>query len=162
MVKNKKGGRSHKKMSSKHQKQPRKTFKLRIPSEEGEIIARVTRLYGHGHVNVMCNDGVERLCVIRKKFKGRNRRDNDIRLHAFILVGIRTFEVISQEKKPKCDLIYVYADNQKTQLKQGGNIHNCLLEGEEKEKNNGFNMSGQAEEPNIKDEQSWEETFADI
>ena len=120
MVKNKKGGGRHKKMASKHAKMPTKSFKLRLPGAEGELIAHVTKLYGYGHLNVLCNDGVERLCVIRKKFKGRNKRDNQITLHSYILVGIRSYEVVMSGKKPKCDLLYVYSRDQQKQLKQGG------------------------------------------
>ena len=57
MVKNKKGGRHHKKMSSKHSKDTGYTIKLRLPSVEGEVIASVLQLYGQGNVNVMCDDG---------------------------------------------------------------------------------------------------------
>ena len=127
MVKNKKGGRSHKKMSSKDSKPTERTTKLVLPSVEGEIIASVTQQYGHGHVNVICNDGVERLCVIRKKFRGRHKRDNQIILHSLIMVGIRSYEVVAVGKKPKCDLLYVYSNEQKKQLKRGGHIHRCLL-----------------------------------
>ncbi len=127
MVKNKKGGRSHKKMSSKDSKPTERTTKLVLPSVEGEIIASVTQQYGHGHVNVICNDGVERLCVIRKKFRGRHKRDNQIILHSLIMVGIRSYEVVAVGKKPKCDLLYVYSNEQKKQLKRGGHIHTCLL-----------------------------------
>ena len=127
MVKNKKGGRSHKKMSSKDSKASERTRKLVLPHAEGELIAVVTQQYGHGNVNVICNDGVERLCVIRKKFRGRHKRDNQIVLHSLIMVGIRDYEVVAVGKKPKCDLLYVYSNDQKKELKRGGHIHSCLL-----------------------------------
>ena len=106
-------------MSSRHAKSTPQSYKLRLPQQDGEVIAQVMKTFGHGMVDVMCNDGVTRLCIIRKKFRGRNRRDNEIRLHSYILVGIRSFEVVARDKKPKSDLIYVYSDDQKTQLKQG-------------------------------------------
>lgn len=127
MVKNKKGGRSHKKMSSKDSKASERSSKLILPREEGEIIATVIQQYGHGHVNVMCNDGVERLCVIRKKFRGRHKRDNQIVLNSLIMIGIRSYEVVAVGKKQKCDLLYVYSNEQKKQLKRGGHVHACLL-----------------------------------
>ena len=127
MVKNKKGGRSHKKMSSKDNRSSERTRKLVLPRVEGELIARVTQQYGHGNVNVICNDGVERLCVIRKKFRGRHKRDNQIVVHSLIMVGIRDYEVVAVGKKPKCDLLYVYSNEQKKELKRGGHIHSCLL-----------------------------------
>ena len=137
MVKNKKGGKRSKKLSSKGAKNDGRNIKLRLPSIEGEIIARVTKTFGHGMLEVLCNDGVTRLCIIRKKFRGRNRRDNDTKLHSFLLVGIRTFEVVAEHKKQKCDLIYVYTDNQKIQLKQGGHIEARLIQDELKDDDQG-------------------------
>ena len=133
MVKNKKGGKRSKKLSSKGAKNNGHNVKLRLPREEGEIIARVTKTFGHGMLEVLCNDGVTRLCIIRKKFRGRNRRDNDTKLHSFLLVGIRAFEVVAASKKQKCDLIYVYTNNQKIQLKQGGHIEARLIQDELKD-----------------------------
>ncbi len=145
MVKNKKGGRNHKKMSSRHAKLPPKTFKLRLPQEEEEVLACVIKVNGFGMVDVLCNDGVTRLCIIRKKFRGRNRRDNDIRLHSIVLVGKRSWEVVSQGKKPKTDLIYVYTDEQKKQLQQGGKLNSCLWCGAKDESSKGFDFSNQKE-----------------
>ena len=160
MVKNKKGGKGHKKMSSRHAKGAPQAYKLRLPEQEGELIAQVTKTFGHGMVDVMCNDGIKRLCIIRKKFRGRNRRDNEIRLHSYVLVGIRTFEVVAREKKQKSDLIYVYSDDQKTRLKQGGHIKNFLLSGEESSQS-GFDISTKVENVKISDE-NWEAEFEDI
>ena len=162
MVKNKKGGRSHKKMSSKDSKASERTRKLVLPKIEGELIASVTQQYGHGHVNVICNDGIERLCVIRKKFRGRHKRDNQIVLHSLIMVGIRDYEVVAVGKKPKCDLLYVYSNDQKKELKRGGHIHSCLLTSDESANANtdGFDIrdtgdtdvqSGSGEEVNFDD-----------
>ena len=160
MVKNKKGGKGHKKMSSKHAKGPSESYKLRLPQQDGEVIAQVIKTFGHGMVDVMCNDGVTRLCIIRKKFRGRNRRDNEIRLHSYVMVGIRSFEVVARGKKPKSDLIYVYTSDQKTQLKQGGHINGCLLGGEPVDVG-GFDISTKSINVKIA-EDNWEEEFADI
>ena len=150
MVKNKKGGRNHKKMASKGAKNHERTTKLRLPGQDGEMIARVMKTYGHGMIEVLCNDGVTRLCIIRKKFRGRNRRDNDTKLHSFILVGIRGFEVVAAGKKEKCDLIYVYNDAQKLKLKQGGHVEARLLQDEGDHANDGgFIFSKDAPEPEI-------------
>ena len=142
MVKNKKGGRSHKKMSSKDSKVSQTTGKLVLPRVEGELIAAVTQQYGHGNINVICNDGMERLCVIRKKFRGRHKRDNQIILNSLIIVGVRGYEVVAVGKKPKCDLLYVYSESQKKQLKQGGHIHACLLSQDKEVDTGGFDMTG--------------------
>ena len=75
-----------------------------------------------------------------KKFRGRHKRDNQITLHSFILVGIRDYEVVAYGKKPKCDLLYVYSDSQKTQLQQGGHINARLLKGGAQEEDVGYDM----------------------
>ena len=110
MVKNKKGGSSHKKMARKfvnNNATPRKLRKAK--PDDGEIYAKVTQMYGNGMCNVMCMDGVERLCIIRRRFKGRNKRDNLVVAGSIILVGLRNWELLSGNKKPKVDLLYVYS-----------------------------------------------------
>ena len=61
MVKNKKGGSSHKKMARKNVAPVGgyKSRKLRVPTVEGEIIGRVTAISGGGHAVIKCTDGKE-------------------------------------------------------------------------------------------------------
>ena len=80
MVKNKTGGSRHKKMARKNVKVPQAKTRLRIAKEEGEIYAKVIRLNGNGMADVKCEDGKTRLLIIRRRFKGRNKRDNSIAL----------------------------------------------------------------------------------
>lgn len=124
MVKNKKGGSKHKKMASKDVKEQsvRKTLRLANPREPCEIYARVTNIYGGQNIGVICNDGVERLCVLRRKFRGRNKRDNQITLNQIILVGKREWEVVAPNKKEKVDLLYIYSNYQYEQLKNDKTI----------------------------------------
>jgi len=124
MVKNKKGGSKHKKMASKFAKDEpiRKTLRLANPREPCEIYARVTNIYGGQNVGVICNDGVERLCVLRRKFRGRNKRDNQIALNKILLVGKREWEVVAPNKKEKVDLLYVYSEYQYEQLRNEKSI----------------------------------------
>lgn len=118
MVKNTKGGNRHKKMASKNFKQQR-THKLRKVREEGEDYAMVIKNSGGGHCVVKCNsDGKERTCVIRGKFKGRNKRSNQIVEGGLILIGLRDWEVVKPGKLPKCDLLEVYSRDQMGELKQ--------------------------------------------
>ena len=118
MVKNTKGGNRHKKMASKNFKQPR-THKLRKIREEGEDYAMVIKNSGGGHCVVKCNsDGKERTCVIRGKFKGRNKRSNQIIEGGLILVGLRDWEVVKPGKLQKCDLLEVYNRDQLNELKE--------------------------------------------
>jgi translation initiation factor IF-1 len=119
MVKNKKGGSKHKKMASKFAKAVpiRKSLRFANPREPCEIYARVVNIYGGANVGVVCNDGVERLCILRRKFRGRNMRDNKIEVNKILLVGRRDWEVVAPKKKEKVDLLYVYSEYQYEQLR---------------------------------------------
>ena len=120
MVKNKKGGSSHKKMARKNVA-PKGGYnkKLRKAVEEGEMYARVTAMLGGGHARIICADGKERTLVIRGKFRGRNKRDNTLKLNTFVLVGLQSVSfgaVIQKGKLEKADLLEVYRDGQKEEL----------------------------------------------
>ena len=120
MVKNKKGGSGHKKMARKNVA-PKGGYnkKLRKALEEGEMYARVTAMLGGGHARIICADGKERTLVIRGKFRGRNKRDNTIKLNTFVLVGLQSVSfgaVIQKGKMEKADLLEVYKEGQKEEL----------------------------------------------
>lgn len=123
--KNTHGGNRHKKMASKSFKEPRQV-KMRY-AQEGESYAKVTKLFGQGMVEVVCNDGVTRLCIIRKKFKGRNKRDNNCKVDSMVLVGLREWEVIAAKKKPKVDLLFTYDKGHLEELKQAKGINKKIL-----------------------------------
>ena len=118
MPKNTKGGSGHKRQARKHTSGGYQNNRTRFSEDPLEMYAVCTKLYGQGHIEVMCHDGVSRMCVIRKKFKGRGKRDNNIILGTWLLVGKREFEVRAAGKKEKCDLLEVYRDNDKTVLQQ--------------------------------------------
>ena len=120
MVKNKKGGSSHKKMARKNVA-PKGGYnkKLCKAEEEGEMYARVTAMLGGGHARIICADGKERTLVIRGKFRGRNKRDNTLKLNTFVLVGLQSVSfgaVIQKGKLEKADLLEVYKEGQKEEL----------------------------------------------
>ena len=120
MVKNKKGGSGHKKMARKNVA-PKGGYnkKLRKAMEEGEMYARVTAMLGGGHARIICADGKERTLVIRGKFRGRNKRDNTLKLNTFVLVGLQSVSfgaVIQKGKMEKADLLEVYKEGQKEEL----------------------------------------------
>lgn len=115
MVKNKQGGKKGKKGGRKHLSAPSHRG-VRTVQEEGECYAAVTRLYGGANCEVLCDDGVKRLCVIRNKFRGRGRRDNMIVAGKWVMVGIRDWEARAAGKPQKCDLLEVYSDNDKKRL----------------------------------------------
>lgn len=119
MVKNTKGGKSHKKMASKNFKANQRRPKLRKIREEGEDFAIVLKVSGGGCLVVQCNgDGKERTCIIRGKFKGRNKRSNLIKEGGIVLVGLRDWEIVKPGKLPKCDLLEVYGGEQQDEVKR--------------------------------------------
>ena len=70
---------------------------------------------------MVTSDGVARLCIVRGKFKGRQRRDNNITLGTWVMVGIRDWEVRG-DGKTKCDLLYVYSDLDKDDIRQNSGV----------------------------------------
>ena len=141
MVKNKKGGSSHKRMARKHVNTGDfRQRKLREPGD-GEMFARVTRVNGGNVFEVICNDKVNRQMIVRKKFRGRNKRDNTIAIGTMVLVGIRDWEVLSEKKKPKVDLLEVYNHGQMDQLKKVKSLNKEILpEQEISHEDDGFMM----------------------
>ena len=90
-----------KKQARKNQSVP-VSRRLRVPKEEGEILAKVIKVNGNGMYDVICEDKVTRLLVLRKKFKGRNKRDNNITLNSVLLIGRTTLgSSTSKEKNRK-------------------------------------------------------------
>jgi initiation factor 1A len=126
MVKNKTGGRNHKKMASKYAVEKEHRSTLRLAKEDDEMYGRVTTLYGNGMADVLCSDKVNRLLQIRKKFRGRNKRDNTISADSLVLIGVRSWEALNEKKKPKADLLYIYSENQYEALKNVPDIYEIL------------------------------------
>jgi initiation factor 1A len=120
MVKNSKGGKNSKRMARKHVNEVSHKG-IRYVREEGEMYATVTKHFG-GQCEVVTTDGTTRLCVLRGKFKGRQRRDNNITGGSWIMVGVRDWEARADGKN-KCDLLYVYNDTEKDLLKQNTNTN---------------------------------------
>ena len=78
MVKNKTGGNRHKKMASKNCKPQSMNRKVRLANHKDELYAKILKCYGQGRFLVLCNDDIERILVLARKFKGRNKRDNTV------------------------------------------------------------------------------------
>lgn len=121
---NKQGGRNHKRMAGKHVRDGIKE-PLRLSKCDEEMYGRILKMNGD-NADVMCADKVTRLLQIRKKFKGRNKRDNIIATDTLVLVGIRSWEVRNEKKKPVVDLLYVYSPNQYESLKDIPEIYEIL------------------------------------
>ena len=118
MVRNFKGGKKSKGMGRKHVSSGNMQKKIRVVEEEGEIYAGVTKMLGNAMVEVLCLDGRKCICQIRQKFRGRNRRDNNIDIASWVLVGLREWETVVEGKLPICDLIAVYNPNDIENLKK--------------------------------------------
>lgn len=117
MVKNT-GGNKSKRQGRKYVNAPQQRS-VRYIKEEGEVYAIVTKLFGGSNCEVMCMDGKVRLCVIRNKFRGRDKRDNTISPNVWVLVGIRDCEA-RIGKPQKCDLLEVYSDGDREKIKSSG------------------------------------------
>lgn len=109
MVKNTKGGK-HKAAARKYTNAPKSV--LRLSSDPLEIYAIITKIYGR-NCQVTTVDELSLQCVIRNKFKGRNKKSNIICVNSIVLIGLREFE--STQKL--CDLLEVYDDNDVAQLR---------------------------------------------
>jgi initiation factor 1A len=116
MVKNF-GGNKSKKLARKVVSAPRDN-KLRTPnpSEPDEQLACVSKMLGNGMCHVMCGDQKSRLCIIRNKFRGRSKRDNNIIAGSFVLIDVRSWESTNDQKIQKCDLLEVYNKSEMDRL----------------------------------------------
>ena len=120
MVKNTKGGGKNKKQARKYTgaKNMGGGGRLRLSEHKDEIYACCSKILGNGMCNVMCQDGKERICVIRKKFRGRGKRDNVVAPGVWLLIGKRDYELSQEGKKDKTDLLEVYSNSNAKKLQQ--------------------------------------------
>jgi len=118
MVKNA-GGNKTKGQARKFASGGAKTDKLRLSEDACEVYAVVEKLLGNGMCHVLCHDGLTRLCHIRGKFRGRGKRDNTVGNGTWILVGLREWDLEKKDetKMQNCDLLEVYQDRDRNELK---------------------------------------------
>lgn len=117
MVKNSKGGNKAKKFGRKFTNSGGNSV-LRFSKSEDEIYACCSKIFGGSNIEVKCVDGKDRLCIMRNKFRGRGKRDNQISVGTWLLVGLRDFETVIEGKRENCDLLEVYNDSEKERLQQ--------------------------------------------
>ncbi len=92
---------------------PSASKKVRIPDEkEGEILGLITELYGGDRMAVKGIDGKEYIGIIRGKIKKRMW----CRVGDVVLIVPWDFETVSEEKKPKCYIVWRYQPGQYQQL----------------------------------------------
>ena len=118
MVKNTTGGGGAKGLARKHQNQA-DTGRLRLPTDELEQFACITKMLGNGMCEVFTDDNVRLIGHIRNKFRGRQKRHNMLSTSTVVLVGLRDWE----KEAKNCDLLTHYDDNQVEQLRMIPNIN---------------------------------------
>jgi len=116
MVKNIQGGNKSKGLARKNIIKKETTF-LRTANEEGEIYAQAIKIMGGSICSGVANDGSPLTIHIRKKFRGKGKRDNLIKPGTWLLVGLHSWETAKPDKPRHCDLLEVYNDGDKTKLK---------------------------------------------
>lgn len=119
MGKNVHGGAGHKKFARKHNTHSSggssNTF-VRTSSDPNEIYAIATKMLGNNMFHCHCIDNKVRLCHIRGRFAGRNKRDNVISAGTWILIGLRDWDSCGK-KLQQCDLLEIYSESTKERLK---------------------------------------------
>lgn len=132
MVKNVAGGCNGKKVARKHTNKGKNELRLSKTSDEKYAI--VKKLLGNT-CDVICDDGVNRRCIIRGKFTGRNKRDNMLDNGTYILVGMREWvdegsgsgSRTNEDKNVKyCDLLEVYNSMERDILRRTHGIFASL------------------------------------
>tara|TARA_B100000424_G_C22759132_1_gene409667 strand:+ start:210 stop:743 length:534 start_codon:yes stop_codon:yes gene_type:complete len=113
MVKNTQGGGRTKGLARKHINKSNQSNKLRLPVEEGEQIACVTKMFGNGMCEIYNNDNVKLIGHIRGSMRGRQKRHNKIESSMLVLIGLRTWESTLKN----CDILCIYSDEEVEQLK---------------------------------------------
>ena len=99
--------------------QPTVPRNVRKACDSSEVYAILVKLLGGQHCEVQFRDGTTMLCVIRRAFRGRNKRSNRLSPGSWLLVGLRDWET-RLDGKERCDLLEVYSDTEKAVLVADG------------------------------------------
>jgi|TARA_B110000285_G_C15106321_1_gene608219 translation initiation factor IF-1 len=116
MVKNTSGGTRTKGLARKHQS--RGDSRLRLPDDELEQVACVTKMLGNRMCEIHTSNNERLIGHIRNKFTGRHKRHNLITISSVVLIGLREWE----NPIKNCDILTIYDDSQINQLKNMPNI----------------------------------------
>jgi initiation factor 1A len=100
---------------------------LRLCQEEEEQYGVVARVLGGPNCLVVCHDGKTRMCVIRNKFRWRNKQHNRVSPGTWVMVGVRAWESTASGEQ-KCDLLEVYSDGDVIQLRRAADVDLAVLE----------------------------------
>lgn len=98
---------------------------LRMPDNEYEIFACVTKMFGNGRISVVDNINKEYVGIIRGKMKGRSKRHNIIMVGTIVLVGLRDWE---SPNFIHVDVLEIYDNSQTNQIHKipNSNITNLI------------------------------------
>ena len=116
MVKNLTGGTKTKGVARKHQ--GKGDSRLRLPDDELEMVACVTKMLGNGMCEIYTNDSNRLIGHIRNKFRGRQKRHNLITSSAIVLIGLRGWE----NPVKNCDILTLYDSSHVKQLQSNPSI----------------------------------------
>jgi len=97
---------------------------IRLSTCDLEQYAVVSRLLGNGMCHVITNEGKTLLAHIRNKFRGRSKRNNEIKVMGIVLVGMREWE----NPYKNCDVMEVYDDRATQQLRALPNVDISTLD----------------------------------
>ena len=122
MPKNKTGGSKHKKAKNYVQ-----NTSIRY-KENDEQYGKVVRILGNCRFNVLCSDGLERLSIMRGKFKKRKY----INLHDIVLLEVWEFQ------DSKASIIDVYTDDNVKKLMKTSDFPKIFVEIEDSSDNNEY------------------------
>ena len=112
MVKNTKGGKGAKSMARKLVHNTNTSTALRLPEDDLELFAIVTKMYGN-MCQIFTSDNRDLKCHIRGKFKGRSKRNSFISTGTIILIGYRHYEA---PHFTSCDVLEVYDSHEVSSL----------------------------------------------
>lgn len=92
-----------------------------IFAEEGQTYGKVTAILGSGRFTVQCNDGRDRMGILR----GKMHRRQWVRSDSTVLLGLRDFE------EGKADIIHVYQHAEVRLLQTYGELSATAAQQEE-------------------------------
>ena len=114
MVKNKIGGKKHKKSKN----MVVEDTKLELKSD-GQEYGCIVRALGNGRFDIMCNDGKNRIGIMRGKDRKRQWYNKD----SVVLVELWT----DMTNSDKCSIIYKYSDKHVNELIDSNLINSKVL-----------------------------------
>ena len=100
MPKNVKGGNKHKKMKNNSNSDEITQSDLILKSGKEQDYGKIEKILGNGRFNLLCNDKITRLGIIR----GKMRKRNWVNMGSIVLYSTREYE------KNKVDIIHVYSN----------------------------------------------------